>query len=178
MKGFVFEEESLANLSENDKKKNLFDAVTNTRIQAELSKIENEENNLHSRNIFKKLFEKLDGTTAFKEENISFKRYVINDKLNRNMLIKDNIDMNSVLADIELFLEDNKYNDLISDDIQQLNVINNYIHNNFDINSNEINNLITNRKQLFLPVLTRKLTKAEELKHETIKYLNKQGYNR
>ena len=168
MKGFVFEEESLANLSENDKKKNLFDAVTNTRIQAELSKIENEENNLHSRNIFKKLFEKLDGTTAFKEENISFKRYVINDKLNRNMLIKDNIDMNSVLAD----------NDLISDDIQQLNVINNYIHNNFDINSNEINNLITNRKQLFLPVLTRKLTKAEELKHETIKYLNKQGYNR
>ena len=178
MKDFVFEEESLENLSENDKKKNLFDAVTNTRIQAELSKIENEENILHSRNIFKKLFEKLDGTTAFKEENISFKRYVINDKLNRNMQIKDNIDMNSVLADIELFLEDNKYNDLISDDIQQLNVINNYIHNNFDINSNEINNLITNRKQLFLPVLTRKLTKAEELKHETIKYLNKQGYNR
>ena len=110
MKDFVFEEESLANLSENDKKKNLFDAVTNTRIQAELSKIENEENNLHARNIFKKLFEKLDGTTAFKEENISFKRYVITDKLNRNMLIKDNIDMNSVLADIELFLEDNKYN--------------------------------------------------------------------
>ena len=178
MKDCIFEENQLTNLSEEEKKKNLFDAVTNTRVQAEMNKIENEENTLKSRNIFKKLFEKIDGTTAFKKENISFKRYVINDKLNRNLLIKDNIDMNSVLADIELFMEDNKYNELISNEIQQLNNINSYIHNNFEINTDKINSLITDRKQLFLPVLTRKLTKEEELKHETIKYLNKQGYNR
>ena len=75
-------------------------------------------------------------------------------------------------------MEDNKYNELISEEIQQLNNINTYIYNNFDINLETINDLVVNRKQCFLPALTKKVTKYEQLKHETIKYLNKQGYNK
>ena len=178
MKDFIFEENVISNLSENEKRKNLSDIVLNTRIQAEIDKLDNEEDELNSRNIFSKLFGKIDGSTAFKQENINFKRFVINDKLNRNSINKNTIDLHSVLADIELFLEDNKYNELISEEIQQLNNINTYIYNNFDINSETINNLVVNRKQCFLPALTKKVTKYEQLKHETIKYLNKQGYNK
>lgn len=178
MKDFIFEEDVVSKLSDNDKKKSLFDAVINTRVQAEMDKLDNEENILNSQNIFSKLFGKIDGSTAFKQENINFKRFVINDKLNRSSIIKNNIDLHSVLADIELFMEDNKYNELISDEINQLNDINKYIYNNFDINSDEINKLVLNRKHCFLPAITHKLTKAETLKHESIKYLNKQGYNK
>lgn len=178
MKDFVFEENVVSKLSDDDKKKSLFEAVINTKVQAEMDKLDNEENILNSKNIFSKFFGKIDGSTAIKQDNINFKRFVINDKLTRSSVIKDNIDLHSVLADIELFMEDNKYNDLISNEIGQLNTINKYIYDNFDINSDKINKFVLNRKQCFLPVLTRKLTKSETLKHETIKYLNKQGYNK
>lgn len=178
MKDFIFEENTISNLSKDEKIKNLSNTVLNTKIQAEIDKLNNEENELNSRNIFSKFFGKLDGSTAFKQENINFQRFVINDKLNRNSISKDNVDLHSVLADIELFMEDNKYNELISEEIEQLNNINKYIYNNFEINSDKINNFVTNRKQCFLPALTKKVTKYEQLKHETIKYLNKQGYNK
>lgn len=178
MINFVFEENAVSKLSDNDKKKSLFEAVINTKVQAEMDKLDNEQDILNSKNIFSKLFGKIDGSTAIKQDNINFKRFVINDKLNRSSIIKDDIDLHSVLADIELFMEDNKCNDLISDEIGQLNTINKYIHNNFDINSDEINKFVLNRKQCFLPAITRKLSKAETLKHESIKYLNKQGYNK
>ena len=178
MKDFIFEENTISNLSKDEKIKNLSNTVLNTKIQAELDKLNNEENELNSRNIFSKFFGKLDGSTAFKQENINFQRFVINDKLNRNSISKDTVDLHSILADIELFMEDNKYNELISGEIEQLNNINKYIYNNFEINSDKINNFITNRKQYFLPALTKKVTKYEQLKHETIKYLNKQGYNK
>lgn len=178
MKDFIFEENLISNLSDSEKKRNLSNIVLNTKIQAEIDKLNNEENKLNSRNIFSKLFGKIDGSTTFKQENINFQRFVINDKLNRNSISKNNVDLHSVLADIELFMEDNKYNELISEEIEQLNNINNYIYNNFEINSDKINNFVTSRKQCFLPALTKKVTKYEQLKHETIKYLNKQGYNK
>ena len=67
MKNFIFEENIISNLSEDEKRKNLSDAVLNTRIQAEIDKLDNEENELNSRNIFSKLFGKIDGSTAFKQ---------------------------------------------------------------------------------------------------------------
>ncbi len=178
MINFVFEENAVSKLSDDDKKKNLFEAVINTKVQAEMDKLDNEQDILNSKNIFSKFFGKIDGSTAIKQDNINFKRFVINDKLTRSSIIKDDIDLHSVLADIELFMEDNKCNDLISDEVGQLNDINKFIYDNFDINSDEINKFVLNRKQCFLPAVTRKLSKAEILKHESIKYLNKQGYNK
>jgi hypothetical protein len=178
MKNFNFEENSLNDLSNEEKIKTLSNAVINTKVDAEMNKLDNEEHQLKSQNIFSKLIGKIDGSNTYKQENINFKRFVINDKLSRNSQSESTANIHSILADIELFMEDNNCNTLIEDELQQLNSINNCIYNNFDINSDEVNKYITDRKQIFLPVLTRKLTKAEIIKHESIKYLNKQGYNK
>ncbi len=178
MKEYFFEEDKINELSEDDKIYNIYNGVVTTKVNAEIDKLDIEENKLNSQNFLSKIFGKLDGSTAFKKDNISFAKFVVNDKLNSINKNTAESDLHSILADIEIFMEDNKSNSSIENEISELNKINNYVYNNFEIDNELVNKKIIDRKQCFLPVLTRKLTKNEILKQDTIKYLNKQGYTK
>ena len=173
--------EEMAIIEENELKRGIAQKILNVRGEAELKKLKDDLEILEEKGAFKRFIGFFTGANKLdevKEEQIEIRQKAIRKTLSQKMSLVYNYSIHELVAEIEMFLNDNEDDDLIEEDVYILENMANELRRNFIISDSKVQDIIMQKENKNLPVEIKKITKRELIEIETYRFLNKYGYDR
>lgn len=173
--------EELSILEENELKRCIAETIKNIRCEAELKKLKDDIDIINDRSGLKKFIGKFTGSNKLNEtkiEQIEICQTAIRKTFKMKMPLAHNYSIHNMIAEIEMFIQDNEDDELVAEDVSNLRNIRDNLKKNFVIINSRVVSIIDQKTGKYLPVDSRKLSKKELIEIKTYRFLNKYGYNR
>jgi hypothetical protein len=173
--------EEMTIIEENELKRSIAETILNVRGEAELKKLKEDLEILEEKGAFKRFIGFFTGENKLdevKEEQIEIRQKAIRKTLSQKMSLVYNYSIHELVAEIEMFLNDNEDDELVEEDIYILQNMENELRRNFIISDSKVREIIDQRENKNLPVEVKKISKQELIEIETYRFLNKYGYDR
>ena len=174
-----FEEMSI--IEENELKRSIAEKILNVRGEAELKKLKDDLEILEEKGAFKRLLGFFTGSNKLdevKEEQIEIRQKAIRKTLSQKMSLVYNYSIHELVAEIEMFLDDNEDDELVEEDYYILKNMEDELRRNFIISDSKVQEIIEAKENKNLPVEVKKISKRELIEIETYRFLSKYGYDR
>ena len=136
---------------------------------------------IEERSKFKKFIGKFTGKNKLNEamiEQIEIRQTAIRKTFRVKMPLAKNYSIHNMIAEIEMFIADNKDDELVSEDVSTLRNIRDNLKKNFIIIDSRVVSIIDQKTGKNLPFDSKKMTKQELIEIDTYRFLNKYGYDR
>ena len=173
--------EEMAIIEENELKRAIAQKILNVRGEAELKKLKEDLEILEEKGAFKRLIGFFTGSNKLdevREEQIDIRQKAIRKTLSQKMSLVYNYSIHELVAEIEMFLEDNEDDELIEEDFYILKNMEDELRRNFIISDSKVREIIEAKENKNLPVEVKKISKRELIEIETYRFLSKYGYDR
>ena len=173
--------EEMTIIEENELKRGIAETILNVRGEAELKKLKEDLEILEEKGAFKRFIGFFTGSNKLdevKEEQIEIRQKAIRKTLSQKMSLVYNYSIHELVAEIQMFLEDNEDDELVKEDMYILQNMENELRRNFIISDSKVRDIIEQRENKNLPVEVKRITKRELIEIETYRFLNKYGYDR
>lgn len=173
--------EEMAIIEENELKRAIAEKILNVRGEAELKKLKEDLEILEEKGAFKRLIGFFTGSNKLdevKEEQIDIRQKAIRKTLSQKMSLVYNYSIHELVAEIEMFLEDNEDDELVEEDFYILKNMEDELRRNFIISDSKVREIIEAKENKNLPVEVKKISKRELIEIETYRFLSKYGYDR
>ena len=173
--------EEMAIIEENELKRAIAEKILNVRGEAELKKLKEDLEILEEKGAFKRLIGFFTGSNKLdevREEQIDIRQKAIRKTLSQKMSLVYNYSIHELVAEIEMFLEDNEDDELIEEDFYILKNMEDELRRNFIISDSKVREIIEAKENKNLPVEVKKISKRELIEIETYRFLSKYGYDR
>lgn len=173
--------EEMTIIEENELKRGIAETILNVRGKAELKKLKEDLEILEEKGAFKRFIGFFTGSNKLdevKEEQIEIRQKAIRKTLSQKMSLVYNYSIHELVAEIQMFLEDNEDDELVKEDMYILQNMENELRRNFIISDSKVRDIIEQRENKNLPVEVKRITKRELIEIETYRFLNKYGYDR
>lgn len=173
--------EEMTIIEENELKRGIAETILNIRGEAELKKLKEDLEILEEKGAFKRFIGFFTGSNKLdevKEEQIEIRQKAIRKTLSQKMSLVYNYSIHELVAEIQMFLDDNEDDELVEEDMYILQNMENVLRRNFIISDSKVQDIIEQRENRNLPVEAKRITKRELIEIETYRFLNKYGYDR
>lgn len=173
--------EEMAIIEENELKRAIAEKILNVRGEAELKKLKDDLEILEEKGAFKRFIGFFTGSNKLdevKEEQIEIRQKAIRKTLSQKMSLVYNYSIHELVAEIEMFLEDNEDDELVETDYYILKNMEDELRRNFIISDSKVHEIIEAKENKNLPVEVKKISKRELIEIETYRFLSKYGYDR
>ena len=174
-----FEEMSI--IEENELKRSIAQKILNVRGEAELKKLKDDLEILEEKGAFKRLIGFFTGSNKLdevKEEQIEIRQKAIRKTLSQKMSLVYNYSIHELVAEIEMFLNDNEDDELVEEDYYILKNMEDELRRNFIISDSKVQEIIEAKESKNLPVEVKKISKRELIEIETYRFLSKYGFDK
>ena len=163
-------------------KRGISHRIEEDKALANIKIIKEENEKIINKSNLRKILDKITGQ-AKRDELIlkqnEIKENAIREKLkNIKFENKEEYSTHEMVADLDIYIEDNKDKEVISKDIHRLKTLRNNIGEIFKLQEENIEKIIQNRLKNNLPIEIdkKKLSKEEKIKQDTEIFLSKNGY--
>lgn len=173
--------EEMTIIEENELKRGIAETILNVRGEAELKKLKDDLEVLEEKGAFQRFIGFFTGANKLdeaKEEQIEIMQKAIRKTLSQKMSLVYNYSIHELVAEIEMFINDNEDDELVEEDMYILENMENELRRNFIISDSKVQEIIEQRENRNLPVEVKRITKRELIEIETYRFLNKYGYDR
>lgn len=173
--------EEMTIIEENELKRGIAEKILNVRGEAELKKLKEDLEILEEKGAFKRFIGFFTGSNKLdevKEEQIEIRQKAIRKTLSQKMSLVYNYSIHELVAEIEMFLDDNEDDELVEEDVYILENMENELRRNFIISDSKVQEIIDARENKNLPVEVKRISKRELIEIETYRFLNKYGYDK
>lgn len=173
-----FDEMSI--VEDNALKRGIAKEILSIRGEAELKKLKDDVEVIESKTGILKILGAITGRNKMDEvllDQIEIRERAIHRRLSQKMSLADNYSIHEMLADIKMFLVENRDEELVEKDCKKLEAIQRKLMDNFVIESKKIDEIISKKEDTKLPMKLEKISKKELLEIETYKFLKKYGYD-
>ena len=166
-------------VEENELKRNIFKYSLNLRGTAELKKLRDDVEILEEKTPFKKIIGLFTGRNKldiFMLEQIEIMENAIKSTLSKNVRLDYNYSIHNIIAEIKMFIEENKEDELVFEELYKIRALEDGLRKNFQIDDAIVGEIIFRKESKNLPLDT-KVTKKDLIEIETYRFLNKYGYD-
>lgn len=173
--------EEMAIIEENELKRAIAEKILSVRGEAELKKLKDDLEILEEKGAFKRFIGFFTGSNKLdevKEEQIEIRQKAIRKTLSQKMSLVYNYSIHELVAEIEMFLDDNEDDELVEEDYYILKNMEDELRRNFIISDSKVQEIIDAKENRNLPVEVKKISKRELIEIETYRFLSKYGYDR
>ena len=167
-------------VEDNTLKRGIAKEILSIRGEAELKKLKDDVEVIESKTGILKIIGAITGRNKMDEillDQIEIRERAIHRRLSQKMSLGDNYSIHEMLADIKMFLVENRDEELVENDCKKLEIIQRKLMDNFVIESSKIDEIIREKENTKLPMKLEKISKKELLEIETYKFLKKYGYD-
>ena len=171
--------EEMAIIEENELKRGIAEKIRDIRGEAELKKLKDDLEIIEEKGTFSRFIGIFTGQNKlddFMIEQIEVRQRAIRRTLAKKMSLAHNYSIHELIAEIEMFIDDNEDDELVEDDVMDLNALGEELRKNYVILDYKVESIIEKREGKNLP-LDKRLSKREIIEVETYRFLNKYGYD-
>ena len=171
--------EEMAIIEENELKRGIAEKIRDIRGEAELRKLNDDLEIIEEKGTFSRFIGIFTGQNKlddFMIEQIEVRQRAIRRTLAKKLSLAHNYSIHELIAEIEMFIEDNEDDELVEDDVMDLKALGDELRRNYVIIDYKVNSIIEKREGKNLP-LDKKISKREIIEIETYRFLNKYGYD-
>lgn len=173
--------DELCIIEENEFKKDVAEKIKNIRCEAELKKLNDDIDIIHEKTGIQKFFGKLTGKDKIDQvmlEQIKVRQMAIRKTFKNKMPLAHNYSIHEMIAEIEMFIDENIDDELVRNDIKELRNIKTILNDNFVIVESKIMQIINRKSGKNLPISDKKLSKKEFIEIDTYRFLKKYEYDK
>ncbi len=167
-------------IEENELKRCIAEKIRDIRGEAELKKLKDDLEYIEDKGTLSNFLGFFTGQNKldnFRLEQIEVRQTAIRKTLSKKLTLAHNYSIHELMAEIEMFIEENEDDELITDDVKNLKLIAEQLRKNYIILESKVRTIIDEKEGKNLPVRDKKLSKRELLEIETYRFLNKYGYD-
>ena len=172
--------DEMAIVEENELKRGIAQEILNIRGEAELKKLKDDIGIIEEKSAIKRIIGLITGRNkidGYMLEQIEVRQNAIRKTLAKKLELSKNYSIHELIAEIEMFREDNEDDELVEDDVADLMALEQELRRNFVIADSKIEEIIEKKEAKNLPIDLKKVTKQELIEIETYRFLNKYGYD-
>ena len=172
--------DEMAIVEENELKRGIAQEIINIRGEAELKKLKDDIGIIEEKSAIKRIIGLITGRNkidGYMLEQIEVRQNAIRKTLAKKLELSKNYSIHELIAEIEMFREDNEDDELVEDDVADLMALEQELRRNFVIADSKIEEIIEKKEAKNLPIDLKKVTKQELIEIETYRFLNKYGYD-
>lgn len=173
--------EEMAIIEENELKRGIAERIREIRGEAELKKLKYDlEQKEDEINLITRFIGFFTGQNKLDEviiEQIDVRQKAIRKNLSKRLSLAYNYSIHELMAEIEMFVEDNDDDYLVEDDVKTLEDIAENLRRNYIISDSKVDSIVKKKEGKNLPLNSRKISKCEAEEIETYRFLNKYGYD-
>lgn len=172
--------EEMAIIEENELKKGIAEKIREIRGEAELKKLKDDLEIIEEKNGISRLIGFFTGQNKLDEfmiEQIEVRQRTIRKNLSKKLNLAYNYSIHELMAEIEMFIDDNEDDLLVENDVENLKTLADELRRNYIISDSKVHSIAQKKSGRMLPADTRKLSKYEIIEIETYRFLNKYGYD-
>lgn len=167
-------------IEENEFKRGIAEKIREIRGEAELKKLKDDLEIIEDKSEFSKFLGIFTGQNKlddFMIEQIEVRQKAIRKNLSKKLSLAYNYSIHELIAEIEMFVEDNEDDYLVEDDVSKLKELAEELRRNYIISESKVHNIAKTKAGKNLPVNSKKISKYEMIEIETYRFLNKYGYD-
>ena len=172
--------DEMAIVEENELKRGIAQEILNIRGEAELKKLKDDIGIIEEKSAIKRIIGLITGRNkidGYMLEQIEVRQNAIRKTLSKKLELSKNYSIHELIAEIEMFREDNEDDELVEDDVADLMALEQELRRNFVIADSKVEEIIEKKEAKNLPIDLKKVTKQELIEIETYRFLNKYGYD-
>ncbi len=172
--------DEMAIVEENELKRGIAQTILNIRGEAELKKLKDDIEIIEEKSAIKRIIGMFTGRNKIDEymlEQIEVRQNAIRKTLSKKLELSKNYSIHELVAEIEMFRNDNEDDELVEDDVADLIALEQELKKNFVISDSKVQEIIEKKEAKNLPIDLKKVTKQELIEIETYRFLNKYGYD-
>ena len=172
--------DEMAIVEENELKRGIAQEILNIRGEAELKKLKDDIGIIEEKSAIKRIIGLITGRNkidGYMLEQIEVRQKAIRKTLAKKLKLSKNYSIHELIAEIEMFREDNEDDELVEDDVADLMALEQELRRNFVIADSKVEEIIEKKEAKNLPIDLKKVTKQELIEIETYRFLNKYGYD-
>lgn len=174
-----FDEMSI--IEENELKREMAETIKNIRCEAELKKLRDDVEIIEDKSTLKKLIGRFTGRNKLDEtmlEQIEIRQTAIRKTFKTKMPLSYNYSIHELLAEIEMFIEENEDDELVVEDVSVLRKIREVLKKNFVIMDSKVMSIMDQKSGKNLPLSSQKMSKKELIEIDTYRFLHRYGYDK
>ena len=172
--------DEMAIVEENELKRGIAQEILNIRGEAELKKLKDDIEIIEEKSAIKRIIGMITGRNkvdSYMLEQIEVRQNAIRKTLAKKLELSKNYSIHELVAEIEMFREDNEDDELVENDVATLEALEENLRRNFIISDSKVAEIIEKKEAKNLPIDLKKVTKQELIEIETYRFLNKYGYD-
>ena len=171
--------DELAIIEENALKKGIAEKIQYIRGEAELKKLDDDQEIIMERSSIQKFLGIFTGQNKLDEEmirQIGIRKETIRKKLSTKLRLTDNYSIHELMAEIVMFVNENEDDYLVTKEVFELKSIAAELRKNYVILESRVQEIIQNRNGQNLPA-GKKMSKIDVIEADTYKFLKKYKYD-
>lgn len=168
-------------IEENELKKEIAETIKNIRCEAELKKLNDDVDIIEDKSNIKKFFGKFTGRDKLDKtmlDQIKVRQTAIRKNFRNKMPLAYNYSIHELIAEIEMFIKENKDDELVLEDVSLLRKIKDTLKKNFVILDSKVISIMDQKTGKNLPVASKKVSKKELIEIDTYRFLKRYGYDK
>lgn len=172
--------EEMAIIEENELKRGIAEKIREIRGEAELKKLKDDLEIIEDKTAFSRFIGFFTGQNKlddFMIDQIEIRQKTIRKNLSKKLSLAYNYSVHELMAEIEMFIEDNEDDELVEDDVLDLKELAEELRRNYIISESKVHNIAQMKSGKQLPVNSKKVSRYELIEIETYRFLNKYGYD-
>jgi len=167
-------------IEENELKRGIAERIREIRGEAELKKLKDDLEIIEDKGSFSRFLGIFTGQNKLDEfmiDQIEIRQIAIRRTLSNKLSLAYNYSIHEMMAEIEMFIDENYDDELVEKDVRLLEKIENELRRHFVIVDSKVEEIINQKEGKYLPTDKRKMTKRDLIETETYRFLNKYGYD-
>ena len=172
--------DEMAIVEENELKRGIAQEILNIRGEAELKKLKDDIEIIEEKSAIKRIIGMITGRNkidGYMLEQIEVRQNAIRKTLAKKLELSKSYSIHELVAEIEMFREDNEDDELVEEDVGKLVALEDALRRNFIISDSKVEEIIEKKEAKNLPIDLKKVNKQELIEIETYRFLNKYGYD-
>lgn len=168
-------------IEENELKKEIAETIKNIRCEAELKKLNDDLDIIEDKSNLKKFLGKFTGRDKIDKtmlDQIKVRQTAIRKSFRNKMPLAYNYSIHELIAEIEMFIKENKDDELVLEDVSLLRKIKDTLKKNFVILDSKVISIMDQKMGKNLPLASKKVSKKELIEIDTYRFLNRYGYDK
>lgn len=173
-----FDEMSI--IEENELKREMAETIKNIRCEAELKKLRDDVDIIEDKSNFKKFIGRFTGRNKLDEtmlDQIEIRQTAIRKNFKAKMPMSYNYSIHELLAEIEMFIQENEEDELVMEEVSALRKIKEVLKKNFVIMDSKVISIMDKKSGKDLPLSSQKMSKKELIEIDTYRFLHRYGYD-
>ena len=172
--------DEMAIIEENELKRGIAERIRTIRSEAELKKLKDDLDIIETKGSLSRFFGFFTGQNKlddFMIEQIEIRQLAIRRTLSKNLSLAYNYSIHELMAEIEMFVNENSDDELVLDDVTDLKAMAEELRRNFIILESKVQNIVEKKEGKNLLLDNKKISRREIIEIETYRFLNKYGYD-